>query len=1308
VSDDRHQAGAQSSPAKGSGLRIFLNYRRDDTSGHAMYLYNLLAAHFGDDQIFMDIDTLEPGSDFAEVIEREVGSCDVLIALIGKQWLTLSDANGSRRLDEAEDFVAGEIKAALDRDIRVIPTLVQNASPPSRDQLPSSLEGLARRHAFELHEQSWQADVARLIASLETVSKERGRSSLAPEDRDGARDFGEVAAPPGAPARPIAEERKVVTSLFCDLVGTANPESSDPEDVDQMLAAYSQMARAQIEAHGGTVEPYIGDAVVGIFGVPAAHEDDAERAVRAGLRIAENAEELEVVGGAPLRLRVGVSTGEALVRLGVTPGSGERLLAGGAINTAAHLQSAAPEMGVAVGLSTYEVTADVFDYEELEPAMFRGRSEPVRLFHAMAPRARLGIDLTRTHDTRYIGREIDLALLKSTFDKADATNSVHLVTVVGEPGIGKSRIVAELGASIDSRPGLVTWRQGRCLPYGEGITFWALGEIVKGHAGILESDAPEAASSKLDAVLPQGPEREWFRQRLLPLLGIEASSSAERGELFTAWRRFLEQIAEVHPTVLVFEDLHWADDAMLEFLEHLADRAEGVPMLVIGTARPELFERHRDYAAGLRNANTINLSPLSIDETARLVSALLATSVISTELLQPILDRAEGNPLYAEEFVRLLKDRDLLEQEGSSWALKRGADVPFPDSVQALIAARVDTLEPGPKSLLADAAVVGKVFWAGAVAAMGERDPQIVTDTLRELSRKELVRPARRSSIEGEAEHSFWHILTRDVVYAQLPRASRASRHVAAAAWIEAKVSERTEGLADVLAYHYSTALELARAAGQTERAARLEAPALRFLMLAGDHALGLDTAAALGNFERTLALAPSGHPARPEALRRYGEAALQAGRFAEAAEALDEAIGSFRASGDLGAAVRAMLVRSRVMTKLGDPRAWELPAQALALLEPFPPGLELVGALTEVASVETFQGRFEAGVGYAERALDLAEELGLDLPARALGYRGLARCGLGDSGGLEDFREAIRLATEAGQGREVCVLHNNLGLMLWLFEGPVVSLELMRAGIAFAHGRGLSEMVESNTASTLDLLVDCGELEEALEVASGIADHLGDEDVWDLVQVRAEQARILALRGQAAHVAGSLDWLESTARGAGVAEIVVSGLGSSAHARAGLGQNEAAAALLEEVEASPGARISSYYAACLPQMVRTALAIGHRELAQRLAGGVEPLYPYAEHALVTANAALAEVGGDLQVAADAYAEATDRWERFGVVLEHAFALLGQGRCLIQLAGTTEAAHVLRQARGIFDLLGAHPALSETDALLREATAIGS
>ena len=1103
------------------------------------------------------------------------------------------------------------------------------------------------------------------------------------------------------------EERKVVTTLFCDLVGfTASSEAADPEDVDRMLSAYSAMARARIEGHGGVMEKFIGDAVVGVFGVPVAHEDDPERAVRAGLRIVEGAKELAALGGAPLRLRVGINTGEALVRLGAD--SGERILAGDAINTASRLQAVAPELGVAVGLSTYEATAAVFDYEELPPATMKGKSEPVRMFHAAAPRARFGTDLTRAHDTPLVGREVDLAILKALYDKSVAARSVQLVTVVGEPGIGKSRIVAELFRYIDSRPELTTWRQGRCLPYGEGITFWALGEIVKAHAGILESDASQLAEAKLAKVLPEGPEREWFRQRLLPLLGIEASSSAEREELFTAWRRFLELVAEERPTVLVFEDLHWADEAMLAFLEHLADVADQVPLLLVCTGRPELFERHPGYATVLRNTTSLNLTPLSQEETARLVSVLLESTVLPADLQRPILERAGGNPLYAEEFVRLLKDQELLVRKGASWELRAGAEVPFPDSVHALIAARLDTLEPDAKSLLADAAVIGKVFWAGAIAHMGDRDLDAVTGVLRDLSRKELVRSERQSAMEGEAEYSFCHILTRDVAYAQLPRGSRAARHVAAAAWIESKAPGRIEDLADVLAYHYATAFDLAQAGGQIQQTTDLEAAALRFLGLAGDRALGLDTTAALASFERALALTPTGHPDRPAALARFGEAAFHAGRLTDAVEALEEATASFRARGDLLAAARAMGSLSHVLYRLGDARWADLPPEAVALLEPLPPGPEFVSALTELARAEALQGSGEAAVRHAEQALALADELALPRPARALGYMGLARCDLGDPAGLDDYREAIALATEVGQGRDTGIIHGNLGETLWAFEGAEAALGSMRAGIAYARDRGLVEVVNYITSSTLDPLYGHGAWDEALDVAAGIEDRRENADVTALVNARAARARILVLRGQVAEVAESLEWLESTSREAGAPDYAVIGLVSAALARAALGQDKASATLLGELLAFPGAREIQYYAVYLPTMVRTALGIGDRDLAERLVAGYASDYPITAHALATVNAALAEARGDLEIAAEGYAEAAEGWRQFGVAPERAFALLGRGRCLTAQGQAADGKKALQAAGEIFGAFRAASALAETDELLRQATAISA
>ncbi len=633
--------------------------------------------------------------------------------------------------------------------------------------------------------------------------------------------------------------------LFCDLVGfTAASEVADPEDVRARLRPYHELLRERIEAFGGTVEKFVGDAVMAVFGAPVAHEDDAERAVRAGLAILEALAGLNESDPAlSLSARVGINTGEALVTIDARPEQGEGFVTGDVVNTASRIQGVAPVGGVAVGAGTHHVTERVFEWQQLDQVALKGKAEPVILWQPLRARARFGTDVIRGLATPLVGRELEVLQLRTVFDRAASEVSVQLVTLVGEPGVGKSRLVAELFAYIDGRPELVNWRQGRCLPYGEGITFWALGEIVKAHAGVFESDSPDEAQAKLERVVPEGADAPWLRARLLPLLGIEAGPPVAREESFTAWRRFLESIADDGPAVLVFEDVHWADDALLAFLEHLADWAQGVGLLVVCTARPELYEKHPSWGAGLKNATTVSLAPLSDADTARLVSALLEQAVLPAETQQLLLERAGGNPLYAEEFVRMLRDRELLDAQGR---LGGDVEVAFPESLHALIAARLDTLPPDRKSLLQDAAVIGKVFWSGAVAEMGARGRPEVEQALHDLVRKELVRPFRQSSMEGEQELGFWHVLVRDVAYGQVPRAQRAAKHAKVADWLEHKAGERVEDVAEVLAYHTGEAIALAKATGDERLASELGPAAGRYALLAGERALGLDTRKAL------------------------------------------------------------------------------------------------------------------------------------------------------------------------------------------------------------------------------------------------------------------------------------------------------------------------------------------------------------------------------------------------------------------------------------------------------------------------------
>jgi class 3 adenylate cyclase len=1110
-----------------------------------------------------------------------------------------------------------------------------------------------------------------------------------------------------SPSTP-AEERKVVSVLFCDLVGfTARSNAADPEDVRARMRPYHSRLRTEIERYGGTVEKFVGDAVMAVFGAPVAHEDDAERAVRSGLRILEAMDELnERQPELGLQVRVGINTGEAVVVLGARPEQGEVMVTGDVVNTASRLQASAPVGTIVVGEQTYRQTSEIFEYTELEPISVKGKPEPLALWEARSARARFGTDLTRTHTTPLVGREPELNLLRGTFERALRDESVQLVTVAGEPGVGKSRLVAEFFRYVDDQPDLTTWRQGRCLPYGEGISFWALGEIVKAQAGILESDSPADAASKLSAALPATTdEREWLLARLAPLVGATAEP-ADQEESFTAWRRYLESLAAEHPAVLVFEDLHWADEALLAFLEHLAEWSQGIPLLILCTARPELYTRNATWGGGTRNATTINLAPLTDSETARLVTVLLETAVLPADVQALVLERAGGNPLYAEEFVRMLNDRELLVQKGRTLALEEGVTLPFPDSLQALIAARLDILTPAQKALLQDASVIGKVFWAGAVAVLSRRTEADVREDLHELARKELVRPARSTSMEGEAEYSFWHLLVRDVSYGQIPRAARAARHRAAAAWLEQKAGDRVEDLADVLAHHYVSALELVRAAGQSDEIDELEANARRFLALAGERALQLDVGRAEASLAKALRLAP-GEAERAGLLERWAQVTLQLNRQQEAQEALDEALALYRERGNPVAAGRVLTALTTVLQRLGDPRGEETLAESLNLLEAQPAGPELVAAYAELAARRAIGSSYAETVTAAERALQLAADLGLAEPARALGYLGYARCVLGDRSGLADMRRALELALEQGQSRIAAILYNNLALARWPYEGPAAVLDWCREGIEFCERRGITEMVHAIAETRLPYLAESGDPQRALAEAGPLAERLEAAGLGIAIAVRSTQLRLLAERGEGSSLVSSAEQLAERARETGELQLIASASEAAAQLLLTQGRAEDARRLLRDLKEAPGTRSDPYYCASLPDLVRCALALRDSNLAAELAAGVEPRTPLAQHALAAAHAALAEATGELARAALLYGDAADGWRRFGNVPERAYALLGQGRCCL-LLGETDAAPVLREARQIFVRLGARPRVEQTDALLRQAAAAAS
>ena len=467
-------------------------------------------------------------------------------------------------------------------------------------------------------------------------------------------------------------------------------------------------------------------------------------------------------------------------------------------------------------------------YGEARKIDAKGKADPVIAYEVVEARSRFGVDVHQGGRTPLVGRSDELQALADALARARRLREPQLVTLVGVPGIGKSRLVFELFGRVEDDPELVAWRQGRCLPYGEGVAYWAFAEMVKAQAGILETDTEEEAGGKLTAAVADlgVDEREatWLERNLRPLLGLAAETELggdRHGEAFAAWRRFLEALADKRPLVLVFEDLHFADDGMLDFVDYLAGWSSGVPLLLVATARPELLSRRPDWGGGKANTLTLSLSSLSDADTAQLVHALLDRAVLPAELQQRLLERAEGNPLYAEEFARLVAEGRQPDE--------------LPETVQGIIAARIDGLEPEEKALLQDAAVVGKVFWLGAVAGLGQSERWTLEERLHALERKEFVRRERRSSVAAESEYAFRHLLVRDVAYGQIPRAARAEKHRRAAEWLEGL--GRAEDQAEMLAHHYLAALELARAAGQP--VAELVEPARRALREAGDRAFG-------------------------------------------------------------------------------------------------------------------------------------------------------------------------------------------------------------------------------------------------------------------------------------------------------------------------------------------------------------------------------------------------------------------------------------------------------------------------------------
>ena len=829
------------------------------------------------------------------------------------------------------------------------------------------------------------------------------------------------------------EERKVVTVVFCDIVGsTARAETADPEDVRAALQTFYARVRSELERFGGTVEKFIGDAVMAVFGAPVAHEDDPERAVRAALAIRDWAREED-----GLEVRLAVNTGEALVSLDARPDAGEAMVAGDVVNTAARMQSAAPPNGVLVGETTRRATRAAIDYEPAEPVAAKGKAQPVPVWEALQARAHVRVEAVG--GAALVGRGRELDALTGALERARTRREPQLVTIVGVPGIGKSRLVAELRGLLDADRDLVFWRRGRSLPYGESTPFAAFAEMVKTDAGILDSDSAETAGAKLaEATRRIAPDEPELQARLRPLVGLEgeaAGASADvRAQSLAAWRRWVEALAEQDPLVLVFEDLHWADDALLDLVDYLVDWTTDVPLLVIATARPELLDRRPDWGGGKRNALTISLAPLDETETARLLAELLGRAVLPAETQAALLARAGGNPLYAEQFAAMVAER--------------GEAAGVPETVQGIIAARLDALATAEKDLLQTAAVLGRQFWLGAVVAVDGADRAAAESRLHGLQRKEFVRRERRSAVAGETEFSFSHVLVRDVAYAQIPRPARAAKHRAAAAWLESLAPDRAEDRADLLAHHYLAALELAQATGADD--AGLAEAARGALRDAAERALVVGAFGAAGRlYGRALELWPEDDPERPVAVLRHAEAGFYAADHVDPA-LVARAAAQLAERGETALAAKAEIIAAVAAWWDGRGDAADAHAsRAVELVRDAPPSAEKATVLAERARLFMVAGRAEEALEIGREGLEMAERLGLDnVVASALVTLGTTRgilVGSAEAGTVE-LERGIEVATRANAAQPLQRGYVNLAELRWQHGHLDEPAELYRA----------------------------------------------------------------------------------------------------------------------------------------------------------------------------------------------------------------------------------------------------------------------
>jgi class 3 adenylate cyclase/tetratricopeptide (TPR) repeat protein len=935
-----------------------------------------------------------------------------------------------------------------------------------------------------------------------------------------------------------AEVRKTVTVLFCDVTGsTSLGESLDPEHLRAVLTRYYDEMNEVLERHGGTVRELIGDALLAVFGAPVAHEDDAVRAVRAaaemGERLRELNDELERDWGVRLTTRTGVSTGEAVVE---GPEAEQPLVLGDSLDVATELEQAAEPGEILLSDATYRLVRDAVRVD--------GTGEPPAAWRLLeVSPGQPGV--ARRLDAPLVGREDELALLREAFERTRATRTCELVTVLGPAGVGKSRLTQEFVAGLGERATVVT---GRCLPYGEGITFWPIAELVREAAAISEADPTEDARAKVNALLRGVEDAGPIAEGVAAAIGL-ADAGAELQEIFWAIRKLLERLARERPLVCLFDDVHWAEPTFLDLVEHLAGWTSDVPLLLLCLARRELLESRPSWRA------SIVLEPLGEEASANLIATLLGSGTLADEIALRIGAAAEGNPLFVEELLRMLVDDGLLQRENGDWrATGDLTELALPPTIHALLAARLDRLAPAEREVIQRASVAGKVFWWGAVAELSPESARPeVGSHLQTLVRKELVQPDT-STFAGEDGFRFGHILVRDAAYESIPKSVRAELHERFAAWLERRAGERASEYEEIVGYHLEQAFRSAAELGPVDEGGRgLAARAGERLANAGLRARARgDMAASANLLVRAADLLPADSPERLRLLSKLADALVETGELGRAESVLAEA--SDR--GDLLAQLERSFLRLVASREVTHVEIVEEAKRAIPVFEAAGDDAALARAWRLLAFVDglacLWGSRAEAleqALAPAQRSGDKRQEAAIlgglaqslyfgSTPARD----GIRRCQeiLAHAAGLLRVEASVRVSLAGLQamqkgfvearrnyrrGREI---EQELGFKLRAAAGTMIdaNVELLAGDLAAAERElrwgfdTLEAMGETGFLSTVAAMLAGvtyaqGRYEEAEHLAEISEQATAADDLISHVLWRTVRAKLLARRGE-------------------------------------------------------------------------------------------------------------------------------------------------------------------------------------------------